>query len=185
MQIGYVRVSTTEQKTERQEVLLEDLGVEKIYIDKASGKTAERPELKRMMEFVREGDTVVVESISRFARSARDFLDLMEKLREKDVKFISKKEAIDTQVPAGRFMLTVFAAVAELEREYIRERQREGIEIAKKQGKFKGRQPGVYPGFEYLLQQNRQGNITAARAMKKLGMSKSTWYRKIRELPCG
>jgi DNA invertase Pin-like site-specific DNA recombinase len=185
MQIGYVRVSTAEQKTQRQETLLEDFGVEKIFIDKASGKTAERPELKKMMDFVREGDTVIVESISRFARSARDFLELMEKLREKDVKFISKKEAIDTQVPAGRFMLTVFAAVAELEREYIRDRQREGIEIAKKQGKFKGRRPGIYPGFEHLLEQNRQGNITAARAMKKLGMSKSTWYRKIRELPCG
>lgn len=185
MQIGYVRVSTAEQKTQRQETLLEELGVEKMFIDKASGKTAERPELKKMMEFVREGDTVIVESIIRFARSARDFLDLMEKLHEKDVKFISKKEALDTQVPAGRFMLTVFAAVAELEREYIRDRQREGIEIAKKQGKFKGRKPGIYPGFDHLLEQNRQGNITAACAMRKLGMSKSTWYRKLRELQIG
>ncbi|MCL1810474.1 MAG: recombinase family protein [Clostridiales bacterium] len=181
MRIGYVRVSTLDQKTERQETLLEDFGVDKIFIDKASGKTAERPELKKMMEYVREGDTVIVESISRFARSARDFLELMERLTEKDVKFISKKEAIDTQVPAGRFMLTVFAAVAELEREYLRDRQREGIEIARRAGKYRGRKPGIYPGFEYLLEQNQQGNITAAKAMKKLGMSKTTWYRKIRE----
>ena len=132
MKIGYIRVSTHEQKTERQETALLELGVEKVFIDKASGKTAERPELKRMMDYVRDGDTVIVESISRFARNARDFLDLIARLSEKEVAFISKKEAIDTETPAGRFMLTVFAAVAELERDYIRDRQREGIEIAKK-----------------------------------------------------
>ena len=182
MKIGYVRVSTPEQKTERQETALGELGVEKIFIDKASGKTAERPELKKMMDYVRDGDTVVVESISRFARNARDFLDLMEKFSEKDVAFISKKEGVDTATPAGRFMMTVFAAVAELEREYLRDRQREGIEIARSKGKYRGRKPSVYPGFENLLVQNKLGRITAADAMRKLGMSKTTWYRKVREL---
>ncbi len=182
MRIGYVRVSTADQNTERQEVTLQEFGVEKLFVDKASGKNTERPELKKMLDYVRDGDTVVVESISRFARSARDLLELMERLSEKEVKFISKKESIDTETAAGRFMLTVFAAVAELEREYIRDRQREGIAIARLKGKFKGRKPGVYPGFEYLLEQNRKGNITAAGAMRKLGMSKTTWYRKIREL---
>ena len=134
-----------------------------------------------MMDYVRDGDIVIVESISRFARSARDFLELMEGLSEKDVAFISKKEAIDTATPAGRFMLTVFAAVAELERDYLRDRQREGIEIAKKMGKYHGRKPGIYPGFEHLLAQSRCGKITAAAAMRKLGMSKTTWYRKARE----
>lgn len=181
MRIGYVRVSTVEQNTQRQEISLQDFGVDKMFVDKASGKSTERPELKKMMEYVRDGDTVVVESISRFARSARDLLELMEKLSAKDVKFISKKEAIDTTTAAGRFMLTVFAAVAELEREYIRDRQREGIAIARAQGRYKGRKPGIYPGFDYLVEQNRKGNITAAGAMRKLGMSKSTWYRKIRE----
>jgi DNA invertase Pin-like site-specific DNA recombinase len=182
MRIGYVRVSTLEQKTERQETALAELGVEKVFIDKASGKTADRPELKKMMDYVRDGDTVIVESISRFARSARDFLELMEKLSEKEAAFISRKESIDTATPAGRFMLTVFAAVAELEREYLRDRQREGIEIAKKMGKYQGRKPGIYPGFEYLLAQSRCGEITAAAAMRKLGMSKTTWYRKAREI---
>ena len=177
-----VRFFSLEQRTERQETALHALGVERLFIDKASGRTTDRPQLKNMMEYVRDGDIVIVESISRFARSARDFLELMERLSEKEVAFISKKEGVDTATPAGRFMMTVFAAVAELEREYIRDRQREGIEIARKQGKFKGRKPGVYPGFEYLLEQNRQGNITAAHAMKKLGMSKTTWYRKVREL---
>ena len=181
MRIGYVRVSTTEQKTERQEAALQDLGVEKVFIDKASGRTTDRPELKRMMDYVRDGDTVIVESISRFARSARDFLELMEKLSEKETAFISRKESIDTATPAGRFMLTIFAAVAELEREYLRDRQREGIELAKKKGKYQGRKPGIYPGFEHLLAKSKSGEITAAAAMRKLGMSKTTWYRKVRE----
>jgi DNA invertase Pin-like site-specific DNA recombinase len=170
-----------DQNTERQEASLQCFGVDKLFIDKASGKNTERPEMKKMLEYVRDGDTVIVESISRFARSARDLLELMEKLSEKEVKFISKKESIDTETASGRFMLTVFAAVAELEREYIRDRQREGIEIARLKGKFKGRKPGIYPGFEYLLEQTQKGNVTAASAMRKLGMSKTTWYRKIRE----
>jgi len=181
MRIGYVRVSTLEQKTERQELALQDLGVEKIFIEKVSGKTTHRPELKKMMDYVRDGDIVIVESISRFARNAKDLLELMEKLSEKDVEFVSKKENIDTSSPSGRFMLTIFAAVAELEREYIRERQREGIDIAKKKGKYQGRKPGVYPEFEKLLLQTQQGKLTAAAAMRRLGMSKTTWYRKVRE----
>ena len=119
MKIGYIRVSTEEQNTARQEVLLRDLGVDELFIDKASGKNADRPELVRMMNYVRRGDTVIVESISRFARNTRDLLDLVERLTEKQVEFVSRKEAIDTTTPTGKFMLTVFAAVAELEREYI------------------------------------------------------------------
>lgn len=181
MRIGYVRVSTEEQNTERQENILGNMDVEKMYIDKASGKNSDRPELKKMMEYIREGDTVIVESISRFARSTKDLLELVGRLEEKDVKFISQKEAIDTETPSGRFMLTIFAAVAELERDYLRDRQREGIEAAKKLGKYKGRKPKVYPSFEEMLEKSRRGEITAASAMRKLGMSKTTWYRKIRE----
>ena len=131
MKIGYVRVSTEEQNTARQEIMLRELGVDELFVDRASGKNADRPELNRMMNFVRRGDTVIVESISRFARNTRDLLDLVERLTEKQVEFVSRKEAIDTTTPTGKFMLTVFAAVAELEREYILQRQREGIAIAK------------------------------------------------------
>ena len=116
MKIGYVRASTTDQNTARQEVLMESLGVDQVYIDHMSGKNTDRPELKRMMTFVREGDTVIVESISRFARNTRDLLDLVERLTAKGVEFVSKKEAIDTTTPSGKFMLTIFGAVAELER---------------------------------------------------------------------
>src|SRR5690554_5028447 len=141
MKVGYVRVSTTEQNTARQESLMESLGVEKIYIEKVSGKSKDRPKLQEMMSFVREGDTLIVESISRFARNTRDLLDLVEQLKKKKVEFVSKKENIDTSTPTGQFMLTVFGAMAQLERDTILERQREGIEEAKKLGKYKGRKP--------------------------------------------
>ena len=181
MKIGYIRVSTQEQNTIRQEELMTSLGVEQIYIDRMSGKNSNRPELQNMMDFIRKGDTVVVESISRFARNTRDLLDLVEKLAEKGVEFVSQKEAIDTSTPTGKFMLTVFGAVAELEREYILQRQREGIDIAKANGVYTGRKPIEPPGFSQVVARWRQGEITATAAMKQLGMSKATFYRKIRQ----
>ena len=182
MKIGYVRVSTEEQNTARQEIMLRELGVDELFVDRASGKNADRPELNRMMNFVRRGDTVIVESISRFARNTRDLLDLVERLTEKQVEFVSRKEAIDTTTPTGKFMLTVFAAVAELEREYILQRQREGIAIAKKQGKYRGRPPKVYPDFERIAARWQKGEITAVQAMKQLGMSKTRFYERVKRL---
>lgn len=182
MKIGYVRVSTEEQNTARQEIMLRELGVDELFIDRASGKNADRPELNRMMNFVRRGDTVIVESISRFARNTRDLLDLVERLTEKQVEFVSRKEAIDTTTPTGKFMLTVFAAVAELEREYILQRQREGIAIAKQQGKYRGRPPKAYPDFERIAARWQKGEITAVQAMKQLGMSKTRFYERVKRL---
>lgn len=182
MKIGYVRVSTQEQNIARQENLMQELGVDMVFIDKMSGKSADRPELKRMMTYVRQGDTVIVESISRFARNTKDLLGLVEQLSQKQVEFVSKKEAIDTTTPTGKFMLTVFGAVAELEREYILQRQREGIEIAKTQGKYKGRKTMPLPdNYERVVQQWRNGEITARKAMQLLNMSPSTFYRRVRE----
>lgn len=182
MKIGYVRVSTEEQNTARQEIMLRELGVDELFVDRASGKNADRPELNRMMNFVRRGDTVIVESISRFARNTRDLLDLVERLTEKQVEFVSRKEAIDTTTRTGKFMLTVFAAVAELEREYILQRQREGIAIAKQQGKYRGRPPKVYPDFERIAARWQKGEITAVQAMKQLGMSKTRFYERVKRL---
>ena len=181
MRVGYVRVSTVGQNTARQEVLMESLGVEILFIDKASGKNAERPELIRMMEFVRQGDTIVVESISRFARNTRDLLELVERLTAKGVEFVSKKEAIDTMTPSGKFMLTIFGAVAELEREYLLQRQREGISIAKAQGAYKGRHRLERPEFDRIVQAWRNGKMTEAEVLEKLKISKSTFYRRLRE----
>lgn len=179
MKIGYVRVSTKEQNTARQEEIMRSLGVDKVYSDRTSGKDVKRPDLQKMLEFVREGDSVIVESISRFARNTKDLLELTEQLSNKHVQFISQKENIDTDTPAGKFMLTIFGAVAELEREYIRQRQKEGIEIAKEQGKFKGRPAKQLDTFDEIYQQWKSGNITATSASKQLNISRSTFYRKV------
>ena len=178
--IGYIRVSTQEQNTIRQEVLMEALGVDEIYIDRMSGKNTNRPELQKMMEYVRRGDTVIVESISRFARNTRDLLELVERLTAKGVEFVSKKEAIDTTTPTGKFMLTVFGAVAELEREYILQRQREGIAIAKANGIYRGRKPVQRPEFDQVVALWRSGELTAAEAMRRLDMKSSTFYRRVK-----
>lgn len=182
MKIGYIRVSTQEQNTIRQEVLMQELGVDEVYIDRMSGKnTTNRPELQRMMEYVRRGDTVIVESISRFARNTRDLLELVEHLTAKGVEFVSKKEAIDTTTPTGKFMLTIFGAVAELEREYILQRQREGIAIAKEQGKYTGRKARQLPDFDRVVAQWQRGEITAVEAMRMLKISKTSFYRKVKQ----
>ena len=181
MKIGYIRVSTQEQNTIRQEVLMRELGVDEVYIDRMSGKNANRPELQKMMQYVRRRDVVIVESISRFARNTRDLLELVERLTAKGVEFVSKKEAIDTTTPTGKFMLTIFGAVAELEREYILQRQREGIAIAKEQGKYSGRRATHPPDFDRVVAQWRRGEITATEAMRTPKLSKTTFYRKVQQ----
>ena len=183
MKIGYIRVSTVEQNTIRQETLMEALGVDEIYMDKVSGKNTNRPELQKMLHYVRKGDTVIVESISRFARNTKDLLELVEQLTAKEVEFISQKESIDTSTPAGKFMLTIFAAVAELEREYILQRQREGIAEAKKQGKYHGRKAKIHSDAEKVMKRWREKEITATAAMQLLGVSKTTFYRMGRKFP--
>ena len=161
---------------------MKELGADQVFIDRVSGKSMDRPELKRMMEFVREGDMVIVESISRFARNTKDLLELVEQLTAKRVDFVSRKEALDTTTPSGKFMLTIFGAVAELEREYILQRQKEGIAIAKKKGVYKGRKPIERPNFEQVVRQWREGKLTAVEAMRKLDLAPSTFYRKVKEV---
>ena len=183
MKIGYVRVSSEEQNTARQEVLMQELGVEAVYIDRMSGKDTNRPELQKMLEFVRRGDVVIVESISRFARNTRDLLELTERLERAGVEFVSKKESIDTATPCGKFMLTVFGAIAELERDSIRQRQAEGIAIAKANGVYKGRKPLDVDeeafAREYAIW--KAGNCTARTAMARLGLKPNTFYRRVKE----
>lgn len=183
MKVGYVRVSTAEQKTGRQERIMDDLGVEKIFVDKLSGKNTHRPELKRMLEFVRAGDTVVVESYSRLARSTKDLLNLIDALAEKGVNFISQKENIDTSTPQGRLMLTIFAGLAQFERECTLERQREGIAIAKAEGKYRGRKPIQVneEKFKEVYDRWKAGKIKAVDAMRELKLTKPTFYRKVKE----
>ena len=184
MRVSYVCCSTIEQNEARQLKMAEEQNAEKVFVDKASGKNTDRAAFKEMMAFVRAGDTVVVESISRIARNTRDLLSIVSELTEKGVEFVSLKENIDTTTPQGRFMLTVFGALAELERENILERQREGIEIAKSEGKYKGRKPIDYDEAQMkaLCKKWRASEITATAAMKELGLKPNTFYRRVKEM---
>lgn len=182
MKVGFIRVSTEDQNTIRQEILMKQLGVERVYIEIASGKSRTgRPQLEAMMDFVREGDVVIVESISRFARSTRDLLTLVEQLTEKGVGFVSQKESIDTNTPQGKFMLTVFGAMAELEREQTLQRQREGIAAAKAAGKYKGRKPIEIEDnlVKSVHDQWYKREITTSHAVKLLNVSSRTFYRRM------
>lgn len=184
MRVGYVRCSTLEQNEARQLKMMEEQKVERVFVDKASGKNADRKAFKETMAFVRVGDTLIVESVSRIARNTRDLLTIISNLTDKGVEFVSLKENIDTTTPHGRFMLTVFGALAELERESILERQREGIEIAKAEGKYKGRKPVAIDEakFRAVCARWRAGEITATAAMKEVGLKPNTFYRRAKTL---
>lgn len=184
MKVGYVRVSTVEQNEERQLRMMEEQHAEKTFIDKASGKDTDRRAFHEMMCFVRAGDVVVVESISRIARNTRDLLCIVSDLTDRGVEFVSLKENIDTTTPSGKFMLTVFGALAELERENILERQREGIAVAKEQGKYKGRKPIAFDKekFAAVCMRWKSGELTAIAAMNELDMKPSTFYRRVKEM---
>lgn len=183
MKVGYVRVSTREQNTARQEILMKELGVDKVFIDKSTGSNVARPQLQEMMSYVREGDIVIVSEISRFARNTRDLLKLVDELNEKGVQFVSQKENIDTTTPTGQFLLTIFGAVAQLERDYILSRQREGIEAKKAKGEYKGRPPIEVDAKQFEQEYNlwKSGMITATTAMKHLGLERNTFYRRVKE----
>ena len=193
--IGYIRVSTEHQETARQEALMEQYQVERIFAEKMSGKNADRPELKSMLEYVREGDTLYIESISRLGRSTRDLLNIIDVLQRKGVILVSAKENIDTDTPQGRFVLSIFAALSELEREQTLQRQREGIAIAKAQGKYKGRQPQPidWIKFSLLYEQWKAGAFTSVWFQKEMGCvpthftagSKSTKENNINETEPG
>ncbi|MGL5989401.1 recombinase family protein [Cetobacterium sp.] len=179
MKVGYVRVSTIDQNIERQTKKMESMNVEKIYIEKSSAKDIEgRPELKSLLDFVREGDTVYIHDFSRLARSTKDLLDITEMLAEKRVELVSFKESIDTSTPTGRLMLTMIGAINEFERTNLLERQKEGIFLAKEMGKYVGRKPIPFPeNWEEIYNMWKSREITAITAMKVLKLKKSTFYK--------
>ena len=181
--IGYIRVSTEHQETARQQEIMDGYQVDRICSEKPSGAHADRPQLKAMLDYVREGDTLYVESISRLGRSARDLLNIIDTLTDKGVTLVSHKENIDTNTPSGKFMLTVFAALSQLEREQLKQRQREGIEIAKAQGKYTGRKPIPidWDKFGRLYGEWKSKNITGRDFMRRMGLTANTFYRRIRE----
>ncbi len=181
--IAYIRVSTKEQNTGRQheDFTAKGIVLDKVFEEKLSGKNTDRPQLQAMLAYLREGDTLYVESFSRFARSARDFLNIVNTLNEKGVSFVSLKENIDTKTPNGKFMLTVFAGLYELERDNILERQREGIDLALKEGRPYGRPSATLSDtFSKNYQLWKQGELKAVDFMKRENIPKSTFYKLVK-----
>lgn len=181
--IGYIRVSTEHQETARQQEIMGNYMVDRIFSEKLSGENTDRPQLRAMLDYVREGDTLYVESISRLGRSTKDLLNIIDTLTDKGVTLVSHKENIDTDTPTGKFMLTVFAALSQLEREQLKQRQREGIEIAKAQGKYTGRKPLPidWTKFGQLYGEWKAKNITGRDFMRRMGLTSNTFYRRVRE----
>ena len=174
--ILYIRVSSAGQNTDRQEVNSESY--DKVFIDRCSGKDRERPQLKEMLNYLREGDTLEVHSFDRLARSTTDLLNLVSEIEEKGVKLISRKENLDTSTANGKLQLTMLGAIAEFERAMIKERQLEGIEAAQKKGVKFGRQAiEITPDMIEVFQQYKVRDMSAKNAMTKLELKKTTFYK--------
>lgn len=178
MIIGYARVSTLEQNIERQEVALEKLGCERVFIDKMSGKNTDRPQFNTMMNFVREGDILIVSEYNRLSRSTKDLLATIEELESKGVVVKSIKEDLDTSTPQGKLILTIFAGLAEFERTLMLQRQAEGIERAKLAGKYKGRKCKEYDTelLKEVLSGLADKSLTVTKAAELLGVTRATVY---------
>ena len=181
MVVGYVRVSTVEQNEGRQLVTMDKYNVEKLFIEKVSGKDTKRPQLQAMINFVREGDTIVIHDFSRLARSTKDLLELVELFNSKGVKLISNKENIDSSTPTGRLMLTMVGAINEFERANLLERQREGIALAKQQGKYKGRKEVKVDNFGYHYNKYLTRQVNKSQLAKELNISRPTLDKLINE----
>ena len=176
MKIGYARVSTVEQNEQRQIEGLQKYGIDKWYIEKISAKDTNRPKLQEMLEFAREGDTIYIHDFSRIARSTKDLLNIIELLNDKNIHLVSNKENIDTSTPTGKLLVTMIGAINEFERQNILERQREGIEIAKRQGKFKGRKEIIIDDDTFSMQYERylKREITKTELASILDVSRPT-----------
>lgn len=181
MRVAYVRVSTAEQNEARQTEALEKFNIEKWYTEKVSGRDTKREQLRRMLDFVREGDEVYVMDFSRLSRSVQDLLSIVDLLGEKKVKLVSLKENLDTGTPTGKLMLTVIGAIAEFERMNILERQREGIAIAKKEGKYKGRRAIELDNWAEVYSSWKKDEITAVAAARLLGINRGTFYNRVKK----
>lgn len=179
--IAYVRVSTVDQNEARQLEALKKHNIDKWFTEKVSGKDTNRPELQKMLEYVREGDTVYIHDFSRLARSTKDLLEIVELLQNKKVNLVSNKENLDSNTPTGKLMLTMIAAINEFERQNLLERQREGIAEAKKEGKYKGRKAIDIPNFEAYYQRYKMREINKSQMAAELSISRPTLDKLIRE----
>ena len=179
--LAYIRVSTVEQNEARQVEAMKQYKIDKVYQEKVSAKNTSRPKLQEMLDFAREGDTIYVADFSRLARSTKDLLELVEYLEAKGVQLVSIKENIDTSTATGRLMLKMISAINDFERENMLERQREGIAIAKAQGKYKGRKEISIPDFEKHYKRYMKREVTKTQLAQELGISRPTLNKLIKQ----
>ncbi|MGD9817827.1 MAG: recombinase family protein [Desulfomonilaceae bacterium] len=175
--IGYIRVSSYDQNPDRQ---LEDVSTDKVFIDKVSGKDVHRPKLEELLSFVREGDTVVVHSMDRLARNLDDLRRLVQNLTQRGIRIEFVKEHLaftGNDSPMANLMLSVMGAFAEFERALIRERQREGIALAKQRGAYKGRKKVLTPQQSELMKQRAAAGEPKAKLAREFGISRETVYQ--------
>ncbi len=174
---AYIRVSTEEQNYESQMEAMKDLEFAKVFTEKRSAKDTNRPELQNMIDYVREGDTVYVKDFSRLARSTKDLLNIIDILETKKVKLVSIKEKLDTSTPAGKLMVTMLGAIYEFERANLLERQKDGIAVAKKEGRYKGRKKIQKPdNWQEVYSDWSCRKITAKKACELLKLKTNTFY---------
>ena len=178
MLIGYARVSTQEQDSAAQVAALREYGCDDIFEEKASGGRWDRPRLRELIGQLRDGDVVVVWKLDRLSRSLKDLLKLMDQIDQAGAGFRSLTESIDTTTPAGRMMMQMVGSFAEFEREMLRERTRNGLEAARKQGRVGGRRPKLSPDQQKeILRLVASGEKTAADAARLFKVSSSTVSR--------
>jgi DNA invertase Pin-like site-specific DNA recombinase len=181
--IGYVRVSGFDQNPERQ---LEDIQVSRVFTDKASGKDTQRPELESLLAFVRDGDTVVVHSMDRLARNLDDLRRVVQGLTQRGVRIEFVKEHLTftgDDSPMANLMLSVMGAFAEFERALIRERQREGITLAKQRGAYRGRKKSLYGEQIVEIRRRIEAGEPKAKIARDFGVSRETVYQYLRVAP--
>lgn len=180
--IAYIRVSTLEQNTKSQFEILKQYKIDKYFEEKISAKNTNRPKLMEMLDYVRNGDTVYVKDFSRLARSTKDLLEILEKLENKGVKLVSNKENLDTSTPAGKLMVTMLGAIYEFERANLLERQKDGIAVAKREGKYKGRKKISKPtNWQEVYSDWSCRKITAKKACELLKLKTNTFYNFVKE----
>ena len=178
MIIGYCRVSTHDQCLDRQTDILTDAGCERIYQEKISGATKERPELQRMFDALREGDTVVVTELSRLSRTVKDLFSLVEQIHHTGANLKSLKENwADTTTPQGKLLFAIFAGISEFERDLIRQRTKEGLEAARARGRNGGRPPTDADKLNLASKMYKSKEYSISEILKATGISKTTLYR--------
>jgi DNA invertase Pin-like site-specific DNA recombinase len=182
MIFGYMRVSTDKQSLDRQEEALKAAGCEKIFEEKITGTKKNRPQLDKLLDQLREGDTVIITDLTRLSRSTKDLIDLVETFKENGVNLKSLKESwLDTTSPQGNLMFTMFSGLAQFERDLISERTKEGLEVAKKKGKQIGRTATSESKIDYAFYLMDKENMNIKEAAEEIGVSRMTLHRHIKK----